>query len=246
LTVPFPSSLPTSPAQLSRTLPLRRAVYRTGRLAARERILEIGAGNGLVATEIASRTGRKVTALDPKPFSATLPGVERATGRGEALPFESGSFDAIAFHFVLLWLTEPVAVLREALRVLSAGGVLLFLAEPDLTLRRDEPDTGLGRLIAGTISGAGGHPDAGSELRGWLKEADFRPKLHTTGEEWITVTDPEETLDEVRFLVAAGTLTEGDADGLARAEREAVLTGSRRVLLPVTFGIAEKEDDFEL
>ena len=209
-----------------------------GRLAARRRILEIGAGSCLVAAEMASRTGRKVTALDPEPFSAPLPGVERAAGRGEALPFGNGSFDAIAFHFVLLWLTEPVAVLREALRVLSAGGVLLFLAEPDLTLRRDEPDTGLGRLIADTVSRTGGNPDAGSKLEGWLRKAGFRPKLQTTGAEWITVSDPEETLDEVRFLVAAGTLTEGEGEELARAERDAVLSGSRRVLLPVTFGIA--------
>jgi SAM-dependent methyltransferase len=50
--------------------------------------------------------------------------LELHTSRGDELPFAEGSFDAVYICFVLEHVTDPIAVLREARRVLVAGGRL--------------------------------------------------------------------------------------------------------------------------
>src|SRR5262245_28340693 len=50
--------------------------------------------------------------------------VELGTSRGDQLPFEDSCFDAVYICFVLEHATEPLAVIREAKRVLASGGQL--------------------------------------------------------------------------------------------------------------------------
>jgi SAM-dependent methyltransferase len=50
--------------------------------------------------------------------------VELHTCRGDALPFAESSFDVVYICFVLEHVPDPVAVIREAARVLVDGGVL--------------------------------------------------------------------------------------------------------------------------
>ena len=236
-----PSSIDTTLLQIQRTIPIRKVVYRQARLATRRRILDAGAGTGLVSEEIASRTGSEVVALDKVCFENPVKWIHRVTGVIEKMPFKPEAFDAVVFNFVVLWLTDPVAALREASRVLSKDGVLLFLAEPDLTRRCDEPDTGLGRMIAETVKKVGGNPDAGSLLEGWLRKACFLPGIHTVQDEWVNISEPAEVLEEIDFLMKAGTIDRKERARLVSIEREAVLSGKRRVLLPLTFGIANRQ-----
>ncbi|MGC8764032.1 MAG: class I SAM-dependent methyltransferase [Acidobacteriota bacterium] len=227
-----------SPFQFARTRPLRLLVYREARLALRERILEVGAGEGAVAEEMAARTGKRVVALDLWPPASPPPGVCFVRGDGHHLPFLPKTFDAVAFHFVLLWLARPVAALREARRVLRPGGVLLLLAEPDLTRREDEPDTGLGWALLRAVEGAEGHGDAGTRAEGWLREAGFVSLLRWSEPTWISLGDPRETEAEVQALEEAGVLSVAEAHRIRAAEREASAVGSRRVRLPLVYGWA--------
>ncbi|MGA9753389.1 MAG: class I SAM-dependent methyltransferase [Acidobacteriota bacterium] len=227
------NTLRPSPYQFARTRPIRLAVYRKARLSLRRRVLDVGAGGGEVAAEMASRMGRKVWALDLEPAIHGAAGVIPVAGTAAALPFADGSFDAVAFHFVLLWLNDPVACLREAHRVLAPGGVAMILSEPDLTRREDEPDAGLGAALRAAVRRAGGHPDAGSRLAGWLWQAAFRPDLCETPGEWVSTEDPQETDWEIEFLVSTGTL--GSEEGtLLRKAME--MGGPSRVRLPIAFG----------
>jgi SAM-dependent methyltransferase len=223
--------------QFQHTRQIRWAVYRKARLSSLRTVLEVGAGECLCAQEMAQRTGRKVFALDLEPPSIRPSGVEAALGDAHALPFTDGVFDAVAFNFVLLWLKDPLGALSEAHRVLKAGGVLLVLAEPDLTRRLDDPDTGLGVMIAEAVRRSGGHPDAGERLPHWLARAGFRPELEQTPPEWTEVADRAEILHELDSLRERGMLDGAQAEEL-RAREEAVT--KRRVMIVVTYGIGKR------
>lgn len=96
--------------------------------AAGRRTLEVGCGEGRVARDLAAR-GHSVVALDT---AATL--VRYATeadttssyalADGAALPFPSGSFDLVVAYNSLQVVHDMGASVREAARVLVAGGAL--------------------------------------------------------------------------------------------------------------------------
>lgn len=94
-----------------------------------ERVLIVGAGTGADLHYLPR--GVEVTAGDITPAM-----VERARDRaarlgiparvevmdGQALPFRDGSFDAVILHLIVAVIPDPSACMREAARVLSAGG----------------------------------------------------------------------------------------------------------------------------
>ena len=97
------------------------------------RVLEVGCGTGAVARTLAVRPGvGKVVGLDPSPvfvqrarqIAAGVDNLSYVLGRGTALPFDDGAFDAVVFHTVLSHIPEAGAALAEAARVTAAGGGL--------------------------------------------------------------------------------------------------------------------------
>jgi ubiquinone/menaquinone biosynthesis C-methylase UbiE len=97
------------------------------------RVLEVGCGTGVVARRIAARAGvGEVVGLDPSPLFIERAGriaegianLSYVVGRGDALPFADGAFDAVLFHTVLSHIPDAGAALAEAARVTAAGGAL--------------------------------------------------------------------------------------------------------------------------
>src|SRR5262245_11758130 len=101
------------------------------------RILDIGAGSGLVAEMIASMfPGKTVAAVDVTNRVLPTVRVPFQTFDGQTLPFERGSFDCALFCNVLhhVSLDQRIPLLREALRVTDGGPLIIkdHLAGSDL------------------------------------------------------------------------------------------------------------------
>jgi demethylmenaquinone methyltransferase / 2-methoxy-6-polyprenyl-1,4-benzoquinol methylase len=50
--------------------------------------------------------------------------IELREGRAEALPFADGEFDALTFTYLLRYVDDPAATMRELARVVKPGGVI--------------------------------------------------------------------------------------------------------------------------
>jgi demethylmenaquinone methyltransferase / 2-methoxy-6-polyprenyl-1,4-benzoquinol methylase len=98
-------------------------------------VLDVAAGTGLVARELAEAGPIHVAALDQSEamLRAGAEANRRAgdgrrivavMGQAERLPFADGSFDAVTFTYLLRYVDDPQATLGELGRVLRTGGTL--------------------------------------------------------------------------------------------------------------------------
>jgi SAM-dependent methyltransferase len=96
-------------------------------------VLDVGCGEGELARHLPDGAW---TGLDNSP--AMLARAPQPTVRGDAtaLPFADASFSSVALLYVLYHLPDPARALREAHRVLRAGG-LVAVAVPS---RHDSPE----------------------------------------------------------------------------------------------------------
>ena len=101
------------------------------------RIVELGCGDGSLLVEVANALGiRDFYGVDIDEVA-----LKKAVGRGvkvfkadlnsDPLPFKDGFFDAVLMEEVIEHLVNPDNAIREAFRVLKAGGLLL-LSTPNL------------------------------------------------------------------------------------------------------------------
>jgi SAM-dependent methyltransferase len=89
---------------------LARAIGRAGSL------LDVGCGDGTVARAVAAEIGAtRVAGVDVKVRPDVA--IDVRAYDGQTLPFEDGAFEAVIVADVLHHCADPLAVLREALRV---------------------------------------------------------------------------------------------------------------------------------
>jgi demethylmenaquinone methyltransferase/2-methoxy-6-polyprenyl-1,4-benzoquinol methylase len=111
----------------------RRALADEIAAAPNDRVLDVATGTGMVADELVRRYGCRVVGLDQ---SADMLAVARARngvfeelveGRAERLPFPDASFDHLTFTYLLRYVDDPAAVMRELARVVRPGGRIASL-----------------------------------------------------------------------------------------------------------------------
>jgi ubiquinone/menaquinone biosynthesis C-methylase UbiE len=152
-----------------------------------KRVLEVGCGDGRVTSLLAKKTGELV-AIDPEEGCVAearenIKGVDFRVGSGEALEFESGSFDLVIFTMSLHHHRNCGEALREAHRVLRRGGQLILL-EP----ARDGELQRLFHLFADET-------EAIEKARDAIDGADFYPECRETFyKDWV-FEDKEELYD---------------------------------------------------
>ena len=115
----------------------RRAILQALALGPRDALLEIGCGGGLLLRE-AVAAGAEVVGIDHSEEMVALareraPGARVVLGSAEELPFADATFSAVAMSVVFFFFADPVAVLRESLRVARPGARLaVYTTAPEL------------------------------------------------------------------------------------------------------------------
>ena len=98
-----------------------------------DHVLDVATGTGAVARELIRRHGCTVVGLDQSPEMLGEARrrlgdeVELVEGRAEALPFADASFDALTFTYLLRYVEDPAATVRELARVVRPGGTIASL-----------------------------------------------------------------------------------------------------------------------
>jgi demethylmenaquinone methyltransferase/2-methoxy-6-polyprenyl-1,4-benzoquinol methylase len=112
----------------------RRAAVEAVEAGTKDRVLDVACGTGLVSKALFERWGCDVVGLDQsaamlsraRAMVAADPSLaEHITlieGEAEQLPFGDGEFDHLTFTYLLRYVDDPAATLRELARVVKPGG----------------------------------------------------------------------------------------------------------------------------
>jgi demethylmenaquinone methyltransferase/2-methoxy-6-polyprenyl-1,4-benzoquinol methylase len=101
-------------------------------------VLDVATGTAAVAIELVRRTGCRVVGLDQsremldtgraRVEAAGLAGrIELVEGTAERLPFDDASFAGLTFTYLLRYVDDPGATMRELARVVEPGGTIAML-----------------------------------------------------------------------------------------------------------------------
>ena len=117
----------------------RRAMVAAVHAEPGDRVLDVATGTGLVARLLVERYGCTVVGVDQS--TDMLSGARRALGRrpdlaarielrqgeAESLPFQDAEFDHLTFTYLLRYVDDPAATLRELARIVKPGGRIAAL-----------------------------------------------------------------------------------------------------------------------
>jgi demethylmenaquinone methyltransferase/2-methoxy-6-polyprenyl-1,4-benzoquinol methylase len=110
----------------------RRAMVTAATTDAPQWVVDVATGTGGVARQLARRTDAAIVALDLSPEMLEVArrrvaadGTHRihlVLGDAQHLPFPDGCFDALTFTYLLRYVPDPAATMRELARVVRPGG----------------------------------------------------------------------------------------------------------------------------
>ena len=101
-------------------------------------VLDVACGTGAVALELVRQKGCSVVGVDQSPemlaagrervaHAGLGDRIELREARAEELPFADGEFDAVTFTYLLRYVDDVPATLRELVRVVRPGGTVAML-----------------------------------------------------------------------------------------------------------------------
>jgi demethylmenaquinone methyltransferase / 2-methoxy-6-polyprenyl-1,4-benzoquinol methylase len=116
----------------------RRFLVSQVQVGPKDTVLDVAAGTAAVAIELTRRTGCRVVGLDQSPemleagrrrieAAGLEDRIELVEGAAERLPFEDASFEALTFTYLLRYVDDPGATMRELARVVRPGGTIAML-----------------------------------------------------------------------------------------------------------------------
>lgn len=174
------------------------AGYLLPHLDASMRLLDVGCGPATITCDLADRVA-SVVGIEPVPGileRAEATRVERGVenvqfevGSAYELQFENDTFDIVHAHQVLQHLSDPVAVLREMIRVTRPAG-LIAIRDADylgMTWQPGSPELDRWLEIYRAVARDNdAEPDAGRHLLRWALDAGVaRSNITTSLDTWL-------------------------------------------------------------
>ena len=219
------------------------AAYLAPHLRPGAAVLDVGCGPGTITVDIARHVAPgPVLGIEPVPepleqARVRAAGADNVTfGLGDvyALDHPDDTFDVVHAHQVLQHLTDPVAALREMLRVCRSDGVVAARDADYAAMTWYPADPRLDRWLAvyrAVAHGNGAEPDAGRRLLAWAHAAGAA-EVTPTASVWCYAT-PEDrawwggmwadrilTSDITRHAVDGGHADLAELQEISRAWRE--------------------------
>jgi len=230
------------------TKDVRQYLYGRASLKSSHRILDVGCGTGVLETELQVICQAKILGLDIDRNHldmATRNTRETIFIQGDAheLPFLSDTFDLALCHFVLLWVADPLQVVREMKRVVIPGGTVLALAEPDYGGRIDYPLelTALGEHQRQSLRRQGADPEMGRKLASIFHLAGLTSiEFGVLGGQWPSPPSKDEWDSEWRVLdhdLSESPNEAIDATAMKELDWSAWQSGERALFVPTFYAL---------
>lgn len=205
-----------------------------------ERVLDVGAGPGYLASIIAEEVGKSgyVCGLDisapllevAKSQSSKVPNIEFLQGDATELPFPDESFDAVVSTQVLEYVSDVDSALSEFSRVLRKGGrVALLDTDWDSIVWHSSDRVRMRRILTAWEKHAA-NPFLPRTLMGKLKDAGFQNEtikiIPLLNEKFESNTYSNRMIDLILpFVIEKEEILKDDAEDWALDLRERGKTG---------------------
>lgn len=196
-----------------------------------DRVLDVGCGTGVLAREAADRVGPegRVTGFDLNESMLAVarqvrPEIDWRQGDAAELPFDDASFDVVASQFMLMFVPDQAAVLKEMWRVLAPGGRLAvavwsgstgYAALADIARRRTSEEVAATLVVPFSLGDgvellelfhSAGIADAGLESRdGWARFPSIDEFVRIEIKGWVLA----DTLDDAGYNALLEEAREG-------------------------------------
>lgn len=207
----------------------------SARIAPGDSVLDVGCGTGILARTAAERTGldAAVSGLDPNDEMLAVarrirPDINWHQGEASALPFEDASFDVVVSQFVLMFVPDKIAALKEMWRVLAAPGrlaVCVWWESPAYPILADIARVRINDDVAEALMDSFSLGD-GEHLLGLFREAGIdEPVLHSR-----EGTGYFDSIDEFVRIEIKGWVDGQLAGGLPEDDYAALVAEARKQL----------------
>ncbi len=233
--------------QASWTQAMREYLFNKIGLSPGDQLLEVGSGTGAIIESLSQTPAYHLTGIDIElpglRFTRrSLPQSLLAVADGHHLPFRNNVFSIAYCHYLLMWVDDPMRIIREMQRVTRSGGWVMALAESDHAGRIDYPPPldDLGHLQTRALGNQGVDIKMGRKLRSIFNQSDLdEVESGILGAQWRSKAD--HSLDEIEWAVVHSDLDDTlSKDKLARfqdADQSAHLEGSRVLFIPTFYAI---------
>ena len=211
-----------------------------------DRVLDVGCGTGVLARESADRVGPRghVTGIDVNQSMLAVarrmrPEIDWRQGDVAELPFDDASFDVVASQFMLMFIPDQIAALKEMWRVLAPGGRLCvavfsdssaYATLSDIARRRISDDVAEALIVGMSLGDEAG-------LLELFRSAGIADARLETREGWARFASIDEFVRiEIKGWVLADSLDDAAYDALledAREELRGFRDGDGEIAMPM-------------